>query len=67
MFDVHFFRPPTVPRCTNSSFQPASITFRFTDAGEPGTADEMEFTISGPGGATVSGVLMKGNHQAEQN
>ena len=47
--------------------EPASITFRFTDAGEPGTADEMEFAISGPDGAAVSGVLMQGNHQAEQD
>ena len=43
----------------------ASITFRFTDAGEPGGNDEAEFTITGPDGASVSGVLDRGNHQAD--
>jgi cysteine-rich repeat protein len=44
--------------------EPASITFRFTDAGEPGKGDEAEYTITGSNGVTVSGVLDKGNHQA---
>jgi hypothetical protein len=38
--------------------------FRITDAGEPGVNDEMEFTISGPDGASVSSVLLQGDHQA---
>jgi cysteine-rich repeat protein len=44
--------------------EPASITFRITDAGEPGTADAIEFAISGPDGVSVSSVLVQGNHQA---
>ncbi len=44
--------------------EPASITFRFTDAGEPGQDDEAEYTITGPDGVTVSGKLKRGNNEA---
>jgi Dictyostelium (slime mold) repeat len=45
----------------------ATISFVFTDAGEPGKFDTAEIQISGcpsGGGITVSGPLKKGNHQA---
>ena len=45
----------------------ATISFVFTDAGEPGKFDTAEIQISGCpsiGGITVSGPLKKGNHQA---
>jgi hypothetical protein len=45
----------------------ASISFTFTDAGEPGTKDTATFDITGCpdiGGISVSGPLKKGNHQA---
>jgi hypothetical protein len=48
----------------------ASITFQFTDAGEPGTADHATINITGcPGGLnlSVSGFLKKGNHQAHRH
>jgi hypothetical protein len=47
----------------------ASITFQFTDAGEPGTGDTATINITGcPGGLSlsVSGHLKKGNHQAHR-
>jgi hypothetical protein len=47
----------------------ASITFQFTDAGEPGTGDHATINITGcPGGLSlsVSGFLKKGNHQAHR-
>jgi hypothetical protein len=47
----------------------ASITFQFTDAGEPGTGDHATIDITGcPGGLSlsVSGFLKKGNHQAHR-
>jgi len=45
-----------------------SITFRFTDAGEPGRADTAQFTITGPDGGIVydGGALDGGNHQAHR-
>ena len=49
----------------------ATITFKFTDAGEPGKgADLCEFTIVPPGGGepvVVSGYLQSGNQQAHGN
>lgn len=48
--------------------KPASIRFKLTDAGEPGWRDDrVEYTISGPDGATVSSTLNGGNHQAHRN
>ena len=45
--------------------EPATITFRLTDAGEPGTSDSAEFTIVGSNGTTtLSGTLEDDNHQA---
>jgi hypothetical protein len=44
--------------------QPASITWKFTDAGEPGDSDTAEISISGACTLTVSGALDRGNHQA---
>jgi hypothetical protein len=43
------------------------ISFTFTDAGEPGTADTATIAITNCAGATVlstSGPLVRGNHQA---
>ena len=47
----------------------ASIVFKLTDAGEPGTGDRFEFTIDDGVGdpIVVSGFLVKGNHQAHRN
>jgi Dictyostelium (slime mold) repeat len=48
----------------------ATISFTFTDAGEPGTQDIATFEITGCpdiGGISVSGPLKKGNHQAHAN
>lgn len=46
----------------------ATITFKFTDMGEPGkTVDLAEFTIVGPESIVVSGPLSKGNHQAHSD
>jgi len=49
----------------------ATISFTFTDAGEPGTKDTATFVITGcpspVDGITVSGPLKKGNHQAHAN
>jgi hypothetical protein len=48
----------------------ATITFTFTDAGEPGTADTATIEITGcpdGGGITVSDNLKKGNHQAHKD
>ncbi len=49
----------------------ATITFKLTDAGEPGKdADLAQFTIVPPGGGApvvVSGTLNSGNHQAHGN
>lgn len=45
----------------------ATITWRLTDAGEPGTSDTVRLVIRDASGATVldvSGQLQKGNHQA---
>ena len=46
----------------------AGITFRFTDAGEPGRADLADFTITSPTGGIVysGGALDGGNHQAHR-
>ena len=45
----------------------ATITFSFTDAGEPGRADTADFTILGPNGIAYSGgALDGGNHQAHR-
>lgn len=45
----------------------ATITFSFTDAGEPGRADTADFTIFGPNGIAYSGgALDGGNHQAHR-
>jgi hypothetical protein len=48
----------------------ATITFTFTDAGEPGTADTAAIDITGcpdGGGISASSNLMKGNHQAHKD
>ncbi|MEQ8205651.1 MAG: hypothetical protein RIA65_05710, partial [Woeseia sp.] len=48
--------------------KPATIRFKLTDAGEPGWRDDrVEYSISGPNGATVSSTLSGGNHQAHRN
>ena len=46
----------------------AGITFRFTDAGEPGRADTADFTITAPNGSIAysGGALDGGNHQAHR-
>jgi hypothetical protein len=46
----------------------AGITFRFTDAGEPGRSDTAEFTITAPNGSIAysGGALDGGNHQAHR-
>ena len=45
----------------------ATITFRLTDAGEPGkNLDLAEFRIAGRSGLVVRGTLSKGNHQAHR-
>jgi hypothetical protein len=48
----------------------ATITFTFTDAGKPGTADTATIDITGcpdGGGISVSGNLMKGDHKAHND
>jgi hypothetical protein len=47
----------------------ATITFTFTDAGEPGTEDTatIDITCSQGGGISVSNNLNKGNHQAHRD
>jgi len=48
----------------------ATISFRFTDAGEPGTSDTAEILIFDPNGwqvLAISGPLTFGNHQAHSN
>jgi hypothetical protein len=47
----------------------ATITFTFTDAGEPGTEDTatIDITCSQGGGISVSNNLNKGNHQAHSD
>jgi hypothetical protein len=45
----------------------ATITFKLTDAGEPGkNVDLVEFVIEGRTELAVSGPLDKGNHQAHK-
>ena len=46
----------------------AGITFRFTDAGEPGRADTAVFTITAPDGSISysGGAVDGGNHQAHR-
>jgi hypothetical protein len=48
----------------------AGITFRFTDAGEPGRNDTAVFTITAPDGSIaieyVGGAIDGGNHQAHR-
>ena len=47
--------------------QLANISFKMTDAGEPGTNDEWSFTITwGTNTVTASGKLMHGNHKAHR-
>ena len=44
---------------------PASISFKLTDAGEPGTADTAQYTITGACTLTTPTLLLTfGNHQA---
>ncbi len=48
----------------------ATISFTFTDAGEPGTADTATIAIFDPDGwqvLSISGPLTFGNHQAHSN
>lgn len=48
----------------------ATISFIFTDAGEPGIADTAQITILDPDGRQVleiAGPLTFGNHQAHSN
>ncbi len=47
--------------------KPVSISFRLTDAGEPGRNDRVEYSITGQGGVHVSGTLDGGNHQAHRD
>ena len=47
--------------------KPATIRFRLSDAGEPGRNDRVEYSITGEGGAHVSGTLDGGNHQAHRD
>ena len=45
----------------------ATIEWKFTDDGEPGTGDHVDLLIKDAGNAvvlTVSGLLDRGNHQA---
>jgi hypothetical protein len=44
--------------------QPATVTWKFTDAGEPGKNDTARIDISGGCTLSVSGKLAAGNHQA---
>jgi DNA-binding beta-propeller fold protein YncE len=70
---------PSIPNPSNASFdtiigtgtgtyngQPATIEFRFTDAGEPGSNDWAQYTVRDSGGnvvVSVSDTLDGGNHQ----
>jgi hypothetical protein len=48
-------------RCNGA---PASISWKFTDAGEPGSSDTVEIAISGACTLNVTSNLDRGNHQA---
>lgn len=58
-FDTH--EGTGMGRCNG---QPAMVTWKLTDAGEPGTNDTATITITGGCSLMVSDELKGGNHQA---